>query len=303
MIYKFINCEAVIAKIMADLDMSENRIRTTDMKEWIFEAVDKIGAPVQYVQKESGVDDNPILPIVDYQVPIPQDLQILDSAAYSLHPNGPWIPMRSNTSTFKDHDRIDAEPPYDPANKAIEEEPIMPPPIVHKAPTSQSQFYTHNLNKYYERIFLAYHHDAPTYFVKPGWIVTNKRKGFVKLAYKAIATDERGYPLIPDLSSYQEAIYWYVTMKLSFSKWYKGQLSMMNSRAAKYAQNFYQFVQQQWHFYKQKAYTEAMMPTQDEMISIKNEWNKLIPEFDSESRFYKHVGDPQVIYNDYYYGY
>jgi hypothetical protein len=40
MIYKFINCESVIAKIMADLNMSENKIRTTDMKEWIFEAVD-----------------------------------------------------------------------------------------------------------------------------------------------------------------------------------------------------------------------------------------------------------------------
>jgi len=66
--------------------------------------------------------------------------------------------------------------------------------------------------------------EKPEYFIKPGWIVTNKRKGFIKLAYKAIATDERGYPLIPDLTSYQEAIYWYVVMKLSFSKWYKGKL-------------------------------------------------------------------------------
>jgi len=38
--------------------------------------------------------------------------------------------------------------------------------------------------------------DKPEYFIKPGWIVTNKKKGFIKLAYKAIATDERGYPLI-----------------------------------------------------------------------------------------------------------
>ena len=305
MIYKFINCESVIAKIMADLNMSENKLRTTDMKEWIFEAVDQIGAPTQYIQKESGVDDCPILPIVDYQVPIPSDLKILDHVAYSIHPNGPWIPMRSNTSDFKDHNSLDIEPTHDPANKAFEEESIMPPPppIIHKAPTSQSQLYTHNLNKYYDRMFLAYHQDAPSYFVKPGWIVANKRKGFIKISYKAIATDKRGYPLIPDLSSYQEAIYWYVTMKFSFSNWYKGQLTLLNSRAAKYAQNFYQFVQQQWHFYKQKAYADAMMPTQDEMVSIKNEWNKLVPEFQSEYSFNKHIGDPQIIYNDYYYGY
>jgi len=42
----------------------------------------------------------------------------------------------------------------------------------------------------------------PTYWIKPGWIVFNKDKGKVKLSYKAIATDERGYPLIPDMASY-----------------------------------------------------------------------------------------------------
>jgi len=43
---------------------------------------------------------------------------------------------------------------------------------------------------------------SPSYWIKPGWIVFNKEEGFAKLSYKAIATDERGYPLIPDLASY-----------------------------------------------------------------------------------------------------
>ena len=46
MIYKYTKCESVIAKIMADMDMSEKNVRITDIREWIFEAVDKIGAPV-----------------------------------------------------------------------------------------------------------------------------------------------------------------------------------------------------------------------------------------------------------------
>ena len=37
---------------MADADISEKNIRITDIREWIFEAVQKIGAPVQYIQKE-----------------------------------------------------------------------------------------------------------------------------------------------------------------------------------------------------------------------------------------------------------
>jgi hypothetical protein len=54
--------------------------------------------------------------------------------------------------------------------------------------------------------------------------VVNRPHGFVKLAYKTIATDERGYPLIPDTSSYQEAVYWYVVMKLNFPKLLSGEL-------------------------------------------------------------------------------
>ena len=46
MIYNYTTCESVIAKIMADLDISEKNQRVTDIREWIFEAVDKIGAPM-----------------------------------------------------------------------------------------------------------------------------------------------------------------------------------------------------------------------------------------------------------------
>lgn len=49
MIYSYTKCESVIAKVMADLNMSEKDVRITDIREWIFEAVDKIGAPTQYI--------------------------------------------------------------------------------------------------------------------------------------------------------------------------------------------------------------------------------------------------------------
>ena len=78
MIYKYTKCEAVIAKLMSDLDSSEVRQRIEDIREWIFEAVDKIGAPMQYIVKESGVDGTPILKIEEYQIPRPADLTVLD---------------------------------------------------------------------------------------------------------------------------------------------------------------------------------------------------------------------------------
>jgi len=44
MIEKMITSKAVIAKIIADLNLDENDIKITDMMSWIGEAVSKIGS-------------------------------------------------------------------------------------------------------------------------------------------------------------------------------------------------------------------------------------------------------------------
>lgn len=311
MIYNFTKCESVLAKIMADLDSSEMNQRTTDIKEWIFEAIDRIGAPMQFVQKESGSDGVPIYQICDYQVPIPGDLNSLDGVAYSNNPTGPWIPVSKATGVFKEpkrHPKPEALP-YDSRNKVVDEiahdmipdEPI--PGDVEKLPTTQAQLISRqakDVTKYWNAQLRNKLHKKPEYFIKPGWIVTNKRDGFIKLSYKAIPTDEKGYPLIPDMPSYQDAVYWYVVMKLSFPKYLKGKLGGkgVNNNA-----QVYQYMQQQWHFYRNQAYAEAMMPTADDMQNIKNEWNRLMPEIDHDKTFFDDLGEEQVIYNDYYYGY
>lgn len=312
MIYKYTKCESVIAKIMSDSNMSEKNMRVTDMREWIFEAVEKIGAPMQYIQRESGQDGCPVFELCDCQIPIPEDLESLTAVAYSPTPAGPWVPVRKDDMSFHRphvtlHDSYDINPMHDPENVAtdypetahIEGECEHYHPMRYKVPTTRSQYYTSighanpdilNLNRAVR--------EEPTYFIKPGWIVLNKHKGFVRLSYKSIATDERGYPLIPDLASYQEAIYWYVMMKLNFPKFLTGSLG----GKSKYNFNTYMYLQQQWNFYRNQAYAEAMMPNEGEMRSIKNEWTKLIPDWSADDQFFYRSGKRQMNYNDYYYG-
>lgn len=287
MIYKYTKCESVIAKIMADSNMSEKDIRITDIREWIFEAVQKIGAPVQYIQRESGEDGVPIFEIHENQIPIPDDLESLDAVAYSQ--NGEqWIPVRKDESTFKSKTCFKGMQHY------IPQQPEQKPIISHR-----SQLLGINGSTKLMQAINDQYIDEPTYWIKPGWIVLNKEKGLVKLSYKAIATDERGYPLIPDLASYQEAVYWYVMMKLNFPKFLTGSLG----GRVKFSQNTYFYIQQQWNFYRNQAYAESMMPNEGEMRSIKNEWTKLIPDWDSDDTLFKNVGSRQLNFNDYYYGY
>lgn len=278
MIYKYTKCESVIAKILADLDASEKNNRITDIREWIFEAMEKIGAPLQYVTKESES-----MPICDYQVPIPDDLHDLMTVAYSATPDGPWIPMRTNTSSFRE-----------PDHRKFSHTEV---PIVEKLPTTQAELYTYKGELELQRHLNDV--EELTYFLKPGWIVTNREHGFVKISYRSITTDERGYPLIPDLSSYQEAIYWYVVMKLKFPRYLNGQLGGHR----KYTAEIYNTIVRNWNFYRNQAYAEALMPTEGDMRTIKNQWNKLIPDWDSDDYLFAPVGRRQMNYNDYYYGY
>lgn len=287
MIYKYTKCESVIAKIMADADMSEKNIRVTDIREWIFEAVEKIGAPVQYVQKESGEDGVPVFEVHEHQVPLPDDLESLQAVAYSRDGSN-WVQARKDESTFKATANAKRMPHYEPQQSSRE------PLITHRSQLLGINGSTAMLEAIKDR-----KNGSSSYWIKPGWLVLNKQDGFVKMAYKAIATDERGYPLIPDLASYQEAIYWYVMMKLSFPKFLKGSLG----GKVRYNQSTYFYIQQQWNFYRNQAYAEAMMPNEGEMLSIKNEWTKLIPDWSADENFFKETGEKQLNFNDYYYGY
>ena len=163
------------------------------------------------------MDCVPVFPIHDRQIPIPEDMEQLTAVAWSDNPKGPWVPVRKDESTFKGNTPTphvgDARYTHYPEQ-----------PRAEKIPTHRSVLLGINHSSAALKVLNEYKTTEPTYFIKPGWIVLNKDKGFVKLAYKAIATDERGYPLIPDLASYQEAVYWYVMMKLNFPKFLSGSL-------------------------------------------------------------------------------
>lgn len=272
MIYKYTTCEAIIAKIMSDLDMQFVQQRISDIKEWIFEGIDKIGAATQYEYKESGTDGTPILVIKDYQVPLPDDLARVKSIAYSRKENGPWQIIRSNTSSFKNYPDV-GDPTTTSTTSSNEDDLLLPVNLITVGNSNSTNF-----------------SGDVQYFIKPGYICTNARDGYIKLAYDAILTDSNGYPLIPDLTSYQEALYWYTLMKLKYPEYLRGTLN----------REIYYDIRRSWNFYRNQAYAEAIMPDEDQMISIKNEWLKLVPEINEEDTFFSNIGQRQHIYNNYH---
>lgn len=257
---------------MSDLDIQEEGQRITDMREWIFEALEKIGAVSQYQRKESNTEGTPVLRIQNYQAALPDDIHAITLVAYSANENGPWQPMRVSTSGFRiNPDKGSVQKDSDKG--AMDVNVIYPLAVPATGDRNMTNFSGDH-----------------QYFTKPGFIVTNRRQGYIKLAYSANYTDDRGYPMVPSMASYQEAIYWYIVMKLKYPEYLDGRMN----------REVYYDIRRSWNFYRKQAYAEAIMPTEGDMISIKNAWLKLVPDINSETTFDSNIGTQEKIYNNYY---
>ena len=301
---RLISSKTVIAKVIADLDLNEKDIKISDFKEYIMEAMLKIGAIQQYDHKVA------ILPVECHQVKLPCDLYKLGQVAFSFNDGGGWLPMRKTTSSFGVfHDKCTDKPCM-----LIQDSTLLPLVknmfnLVKDEDALAKLNEDTQLRKTLSILLNQWtvgtvngkvvpgtfkHRDATMfsnelqYMTKPGYIMTNIPTGFVKIAYYAIYCDEEGMPMIPDLESYKEAITWYITMKYYYPKYLKGQIN----------QSQYYDMKRSWNYYRKQAYGEAMMPSNvDDLESIKNIWNKLYPEIDDHDLFFSTTGDEQRIYN------
>ena len=319
MITKLTSIKTVIAKIIADLDLKEDDIKITDIREWCSEAMEKIGAYTQFVPKVETVE------IHNHQVPLPCDLHQLHQVAYSFDCDGPWFPTRKATGSFAvwgdkcncccdccnhfghtKECRHDCKCEHCCPNMIVQDDTMVNLVVdmygnIDKSKAIELINTNQNLRTILSNLInlhtiggsfnFAFDTTHPSlgiqYTVKPGFIMCNAPCGYLKLSYSAIPTDEDGYALIPDKASYMEAIYWYVTMKLKYPEYLNGRMN----------REIYYDIKRSWNFYRNQAYAEALMPNEDGLEAIKNNWNKLVPEFRDHNTFYSHTGERQVIYN------
>ena len=306
MVYKMVSSKAVIAKVIADLDLNEKDIKITDIKQWISDACMNIGSVNQLEHKVVTLELN------DYQCKLPCDLERLNSVAYSTSKCGGWIPMKKSTGTFSVYDKKNCKCD---CNMLVQDNALFP--LVKNMfglnsdrealdklneDTNLRQTLSGLLNDYTVCSVNGRHvgtanginfSNTVQYDIKPSYLISNVPDGWVKLSYHAIYTDDEGMPMIPDLNSYFEAIYWYVAMKLYYPKYLTGEVP----------QHVYYDMKRSYNFYRKQAYAESLMPNQDELTDIKHTWHTLVPEVDEDVTFFSTTGDRQHIHNQNYGGF
>ena len=299
MIYKYTSVRRVIAKVFSDFDLKEGDHRISDMVEWAGEALEKIGAFPQFINKVAGKDDNPILELSNYQSKLPCDFHKLIQVAYASELGGAYYPMRYATGSFEYNSKDNDVPGSEDISVVAEDA------LVNLAMDLYNLTYVEALNKLntepnirslltsmikQKGISLGSESSETTdliYVIVDNYIKTNVASGYLMMAYQAIPTDIDGYPLVPDDVSFMEALYWYIVMKLLYPMWRDGRV-----RDAVYAD-----AKKSWNYYCKQAYGNAMMPNQDQLESFKNSWLRLIPEINEHQSFFSNLGQEQIIYN------
>lgn len=301
MLYKLTSVKSIIAKVFSDLNLKEGDHKITDMVEWAGEALEKIGAFPSLTTKVTGRDQVPIIEFSNYQAKLPCDLHKLIQVAYAPAEEGPFYPMRYGTGSF-DYGVIAN---VDDPDSSLTDTVVVASDVVNLAMDLYALSYEDALIKINSEpgtrsLLEGLLGGTPgetsrsttfttdySYVITAGYLKTNIAEGYLLMSYQAIPTDADGYPMVPENESFFEALYWYINMKMMYPEWREGRV-----RDAVYYD-----ARRSWNYYRKQAYGEAMMPSADQLESLKNTWLRLVEEVDEHSTYYSTVGEKQIIYN------
>lgn len=89
-----------------------------------------------------------------------------------------------------------------------------------------------------------------TYSLNPNYIHTSFKSGEIIVYYNGIATDEEGFPLVPDIYEIKEALSWYILMRMCL-------------RGYKHPVVNFQLAETEWNKFYPRAQNSCKMPDID----------------------------------------
>ena len=124
-----------------------------------------------------------------------------------------------------------------------------------------------------------------TFKVQGDILYTNMKEGALDIAYKAIVTDEEGYPMIPDDSTFIRALEQYIK-----KQWFTILFDMGRIQPA-----VLQNAQQEYAFYVAQTQNKLVMPTLSEMESLSNMWTSLLHKTNEFKTGFKTTGAKELL--------
>jgi len=286
---KYISLNSIMEQVYAD-NGYQFELPWVDIMLWTEEALNLIGHPRQYIRKVTGHKENPDLDIKDYRAQLPCDFYQLEQVAV----NGMPAEYSGNTfhhllggdccgvegfTTLAEHVR---ENNWGQLVKVTEEEGSGASYYVERndaLSNTEDGMMSFDITTEVDTSF-----NPITFDINNNHITLSVKEGQVCMAYLAIPTDNEGLPLIPEDVSYQLAVKKYLTMKIDYIAWRRGELQ----------QAVFQHSEQEWQWYVGQAGNRAKMPSIDQIEAIKNQTMRLLPKINQHETFFKSLGNPEI---------
>lgn len=205
-----------------------------DAIEWMGEALDAIGTPGQLVDKAR------ILKTSSHRAPMPVDLYMLKGVYYGLGNDDKDI----GDLTLEDF----------PYFMMYGDEDLHPALLDEKPEEKTSAQYRTN----------------ETYLINGKYIQTSFESDYIAMIYKAFPLDDDGFPMLPDMYEFDQALYWYIVMK------------MMEGGEKHPAGLNYFHAEERWLKYCGQARAQSNMPDIGKAAHFRDMWVKLVPEWNRD---------------------
>lgn len=124
-----------------------------------------------------------------------------------------------------------------------------------------------------------------TYKIQGSCIFTSLKEGTIEIAYRAIMTDEMGYPLIPENGSFENALELYIKKNYFTTLFELGKIN----------QQVLHHVEQQYAWAVGQAQSDLVRPSIDQLQAITNSWNTLIQRTTEHETGFKNNGTMERI--------
>lgn len=126
-----------------------------------------------------------------------------------------------------------------------------------------------------------------TYTVNDNYIFTSFKEGYVVMAYKAIPTDEKGLPMIPDNESVIDYVMWHLALILYRPMFYESSIS----------EAVFRDIESNYQLFYEKSRNEGKMPkSPDEWEVYKNIRMRTIPQINDHQSFFRNLQAPQELF-------
>jgi hypothetical protein len=191
-----------------------------------------------------------VLDLTSYKAELPCDLLYLNGVRYITGPSG-------NISSISMREASD---------------------IFHLDPSQFTDLENTNTNIYSNN-------NEFTYKIQKGIIFTSICDGCIQLSYQGIATDEEGYPLIPDNEKVMIGMEYYILSRYLEPLWIMGKIT----------DKAFEYIQQKRYFYMPSAFTALQMPSVDKMETLMNGINRLIINTSAHKNGFKKFGEKEII--------